>query len=147
MTEAIKTVFDTLIGKKIDGIFTDAEKFKLSFKIGDEWQHFYADGDCCSNSWFNHFSGTETLIGQTLLEVKAIADETLDGNDPRKGKETDCERVYGFVFTTSRGRADLDMRNDSNGYYSGSVERVGAYSWRTKLEDWKGGDIEIKEDF
>jgi Fe-S cluster biogenesis protein NfuA len=145
--EQVKTVFDDLIGKRIDAVLMDDEKFKLSFKIGDVFVDYYAAGDCCSSSWFQNFSGIEALLGQVVNEVREIESETLDDGDKRKGAETDCEQVYGFVFTTNRGRADLDMRNDSNGYYGGSVERVGERSWRIQAKDWVRGEVEVKEDF
>ncbi len=144
--EKTKTQFDELIGNKILGIFRNDDRTALSFDTDGGRIGYYADGDCCSSSWFEHFSGIETLIGHTISEIIEHEDVTLADDDPLKGKETDVEAKYGWTFTTQRGRADLDMRNDSNGYYGGSVERTGdgSPSWR-KVED--SATIEIKEDF
>ena len=34
----------------------------------------------------------------------------------------DCVKYYGLKITTEHGRAVIDYRNDSNGYYGGSIE-------------------------
>jgi len=34
-------------------------------------------------------------------------------------KNPDCVAYYGLKITTEKGRAMIDYRNDSNGYYGG----------------------------
>ena len=144
MEQKTKTQFDDILGKKIVQIFMNDEKCTIAFKTPDGLIQYYADGDCCSRSWFQHFSGLEALVGSVINEIIEHDDITLDAVDKRRTPETDCERVYGWTFITNRGRADLDMRNDSNGYYGGSVELYGSTPWRDYPET---PSIEIKDDF
>ncbi len=143
--QTVKTSFDLLLGKKIGGIYRSADKMQIGFVVDGAKLKWDAVGVCCSHSWFEHLSGVEALIGHTVNAIVEHDNITLDNKDPRKGKETDCERVYGWTFTTERGRADLDMRNDSNGYYGGEAVQDGSYSYgRGYKEDLT---VAVEDDF
>jgi hypothetical protein len=116
---ATKTQFDELIGKKIVGLSVNADKDLLVFDTEAGKIYASAVGDCCSRSWFNHLSGVETLIGYTVIEI--AEHESVETSGAEKTPDTDSEQKYGWTFTTERGLADLDMRNDSNGYYGGEA--------------------------
>ena len=48
------------------------------------------------------------------------------GNVPTEHRDqVDEVQYYGLKITTERGRAMIDYRNDSNGYYGGWIEWTG----------------------
>ena len=84
-----------------------------------------AVGDCCSNSWFEHIDGmappftlTEEPEFDRWMEPKK---EVRDWNNPDDSGK-DVLKIYAIKFKTNRGRASLELRNASNGYYGGTVE-------------------------
>jgi hypothetical protein len=107
---------------------TDKEWLVFQFSDGTE-QAYYAYGDCCSSSWFEHMSGTEALIGGTVSAIET-ANATMNGQ----------ELQMDFIsFSTDRGRAVLEFRNESNGYYGGSANAERAYpadKCKPVTEDW-----------
>ena len=44
------------------------------------------------------------------------------GTNGRLNEVTACVAYYGLKITTDNGRAVIDYRNSSNGYYGGSLE-------------------------
>lgn len=111
-----------LIGRKIVDIQINDEKDALKFVFESGLPIWLsAVGDCCSSSWFENLSGVEALIGHTINEV--LDREMPPDQDNTGGPEYgECIRFYGWTFVTGYGRADLEMRNSSNGYYGGSIE-------------------------
>jgi len=109
------------------------DKDYISFVLGnDEVVTFYTDGDCCSESWIEHFSDIKNVIDSKILEIT----ETDMGELAHPDHE--CLSLYGVKFKTSKGYADLEFRNSSNGYYGGSLENISSTL---------AGFNEIKEDF
>jgi hypothetical protein len=112
---------DALTGKTINrlSINTAKDVIKVEFAGGGA-RFLCAVGDCCSRSWFEHIGGLDALIGHTIHAVDARE------MPPLKEEENPDTFVqyYGWRFTTWRGYADLEMRNESNGYYGGWVEVV-----------------------
>jgi hypothetical protein len=110
-----------IIGKKVMG-------FAKPFESGDSQITFMCDkgerftlsceGDCCSTSWFEH-------VELPSLPFTITAIEEVDGKDVLDEevlKNHDVLKTYGLKMTTDKGHLDIDMRNDSNGYYGGSFE-------------------------
>ena len=82
---------------------------------------YYAEGDCCSSSWYEHISGAENLAGTVVFGVEDVdmADVVVDNED-----EFECLALYGIKIITTRGYVDIDFRNESNGYYGGYIVKV-----------------------
>lgn len=80
------------------------------------------NGDCCSSSYYTDLKQFNELIGSTLQEI-----EECDGTS-REGLVYDDngESVswHFLKFKTDKGYVTIDWRNDSNGYYDGSVEPI-----------------------
>lgn len=78
-----------------------------------------AYGDCCSDSWFEHVDDDGVTGGEiTLIEF---------ARDPSKPEvhEEDADhyvKFYAGTIHTTKGRVCFEMRNRSNGYYSGELE-------------------------
>lgn len=71
-------------------------------------------GDCCSTSWFEGITGTEALFGGIVVSTE---EETIDSFN----EGYDYIQVYGVRIVTNKGRAVVEFRNSSNGYYGGWV--------------------------
>jgi hypothetical protein len=111
-----------LEGKRIIGIEIDGEEqHYLRFTTDEGPICFYAYGDCCSESWFYHVLGVDALLGHTV--TKAWEVEMPDAPDDGKGRQ-ESDLLYGFRLTTTGGRADVEFRNSSNGYYGGRLDSV-----------------------
>lgn len=77
--------------------------------------------DCCSSTWIESVDDPGALRGR-VLAVEEVEMPDLGNVDGVHRK--DCYQVayYGLKITTENGRALIDYRNDSNGYYGGSLE-------------------------
>ncbi len=95
----------------------DGETFTLTF-FGGESMRFEAFGDCCSESWIEHLEAPKDLEGALLTGYEEIpmSDEWLNDDE--------YQQVYESRFLTDRGPIVLEFRNNSNGYYGGSLELV-----------------------
>ena len=114
--------YKELDGVKVVGLY---EPFKtgtesITFMCdGNKSFKLTCDGDCCSHSWFENMELPEFPF--TITSAKEI-----EGKDLSNNSETDFSynegtlKTYGFVMTTDKGHVDIDMRNESNGYYGGS---------------------------
>lgn len=77
------------------------------------------EGDCCSRSYFTEEDQFKELEGAIIHDVEERHGKSHDGlND---APDADCTRWHFLVFTTNRGHVTIDWRNESNGYYDGTV--------------------------
>jgi hypothetical protein len=111
--------FEPLVGKKILSVRMNQSKTVLEFETPEGKIGFYAEGDCCSHSWFEHVSGLNFLVGRIVTKAEDISmgeipDSELEGYD--------CVQNYGYRLTTDGGYFEIEMRNESNGYYGGYIE-------------------------
>lgn len=106
-------------------------KFVVSFdQKGKDSQSFYyfAEADCCSDSWFENFLFDEYI----RLPIYVDRIFTLEANYQPKAEKQDYDEILHIVaewggaskFRTHR-RILFDLRNSSNGYYSGWVSFIG----------------------
>lgn len=134
MDDRMKTELDALIGKRISEILINPGKDYLAFIFAwgaPDSVQYYADGDCCSQSWIEHINGIEILSSPAL--VTDVADRDMP--EAEDNDEYNCIRVYGWTIKTDRGYIDIEMRNSSNGYYGGMLmECVGAVEGYKKVE-------------
>lgn len=93
---------------------TDKELI-INLKDGEKLE-FYADGDCCSKSFIEDLDNPECLVECKLLSVEAVDGKQEDNHDYIVSKWTF------YKFKTDKGMCTLSFRNDSNGYYNGSLE-------------------------
>lgn len=111
---------ERLIGKKVYGFELNDQKDELKLKLDDGYCTIYAHGDCCSSSWFEGIAGDEAFEGGAeILEVTMITVGDVANKDPEDNYSK--TEQYGIKFKTTNGYCDIDMRNESNGYYSGYI--------------------------
>ncbi len=114
-----------LVGKTIQGVQLTADKRALRFKLDDGTEVVArCDGDCCSSTWVEH-------ISLPALGFPALVTEAEDVPMPDLGTppEFECLAYYGFQVTTDKGHMVIDYRNESNGYYGGSLSWPGEYHY------------------
>lgn len=121
------SVFNVLVGKRINGLFLGDDDWALVFRdINQRYYCFRTENDCCNQVWFNHVNGVETVLGEgnlfdvlrgamvTGVESKGWTDDREDGYDV-------IQDAF-WTIKTDRGYIDLEVRNSHNGYYGGSVK-------------------------
>lgn len=128
-----------LIGHKITEVHMGQDLLKFVGVAGTETKEFYftVDGDCCSHSYFYDFYGADKLVRNgPVISVKELdlpygeQDSDAKGNpSDANGKTGDVIKVYGFEIVTENDywgdqTAVFSFRNDSNGYYGGSLVKA-----------------------
>ena len=109
------------VGKTVIKMEVNDEKDVIRFKLsGGDVLFASAVGDGCSYSWFEHLEGEEALIGHPVISV--VERKMPEAEDKTDGPDYgDLTQFYGWTLETSRGRFDIEMRNESNGYYGGAA--------------------------
>lgn len=106
-----------LVGRIVESAWINERRDVIELRFADNPALFLcAVGDCCSRSWFEHVEGVDALIGHQILRVVE-----REMPPPSSDAHSDVTRYYGWTIETARGRCDIEMRNESNGWYGGSV--------------------------
>ena len=113
-----------LINKKINRIFMNENNLKFETDGGVLIYTVY--GDCCSYSYFHDFIGVKNLLKGG--KVKNVEEIEVGDDGKRKGGE-DQLSFYGYRITVDDPKLGelssvVSFRNDSNGYYGGSLNDV-----------------------
>lgn len=128
-----------LVGKMIKAVYLASDKKAIKFDI-DGFPPIIArcDGDCCSSTWIENIELPENMIG-TVVSAEDVAMPDLGDM-----KDRDVIRYYGFKIQTEKGYCLFDYRNESNGYYGGSLEWPsseyfygGVYGQNVSNEEWE----------
>lgn len=115
---------------------------------GDAWE-FKLDGDCCSSSEYTPegLGAFQDLLGRRIQKVE----DRHGGNVGYRGDEgelnprvqklarqyppSESDSWHFLIFETDRGHVTVDWRNQSNGYYDGSISLVAVPRLPTPLHD------------
>jgi hypothetical protein len=108
-----------LVGKTIIGIDIAADRQALRFVTTDGGIVVNADADCCSYTWIEHIELPALGFPSTVVSVEDI--DMPDRAASSFHGDTDVLAYYGCKIITDRGEIVIDYRNDSNGYYGGSL--------------------------
>jgi hypothetical protein len=106
---------NVLIGKTLTAMKIATDKEAILFVCGDEQVVVRCDADCCSHTWVESIA--LPTLGFPAL-VTGAEEIELNGDMDTQGGEL---QFYGFNITTDRGEIIIDYRNESNGYYGGSL--------------------------
>lgn len=134
--------FKDMLGRKLKSVelSNGGEEIVFKFKEGDP-ARFGVSGDCCSQSWIEHLEKPARLSGAVITEVDEPEMPPHDNHEcePCSGAEGsdycykehehdgcthDYLQVYHTRFRTTKGDIVLEYRNNSNGYYGGSLDRL-----------------------
>ena len=112
---------DALMGKTIVAFDLDIEGERLILQLEDAPPVKLATyGDCCSHTWIESIDAPAALLG-TVQDVEDIEMPDLGNIDGTRYQDVEVVRYYGLKITTNKGHVVIDYRNDSNGYYGGSL--------------------------
>lgn len=130
---------NVLIGKVLTAIYLADDKEAIKFEIdGGEPLVVRVDADCCSHTWVESIELLALGFPATVVAV-----DDLDMPDLGNIEGCDVVAYYGCKITTDRGEIVIDYRNDSNGYYGGSLtwpgehHYDGVYGQNNSKEDWR----------
>ena len=109
-------------GEKIKGITQTAGHITFEFESG-RYARFVVEGDCCSNSWIEHVTIPDGVVGCEIVEIRETGE--IPPSTPVLEEQGEDIQVYGMSFVTSRGEIIVEFRNSSNGYYGGYMYEEG----------------------
>jgi hypothetical protein len=113
------TTDNVLVGKTIFGIKIADDRQALLFETDTGNIKVLADADCCSYTWIEHI---ELPALGFPARVSAVDDLQMpEGKASEFHKDDDVLQFYGCKIVTDKGEIVIDYRNDSNGYYGGSL--------------------------
>lgn len=114
----MRDIFDKIKGQKIKAITYSEDGQDLTFTMEDESTVKYeAYGECCSSSYIEDIDNPEIFINANLIDVDVVYGES-------KNVDYEVHEWTFYKFKTDKGMATLSFRNESNGYYGGSLELV-----------------------
>ena len=133
---------EVLVGKILTGLKLAADRQAILFQTTDGDLKVLVDADCCSYTWVE---GIELpALGFPALVTK-VEDLDMPESDKASNFHSDPEVLafYGCKISTDRGEIVIDYRNDSNGYYGGSLSWPGEHFYggvhgqNVSKEDWQ----------
>ena len=136
-----------LIGKRIVKVWLADDKQAMKFDVeGAEPIIAKVDADCCSFTWIESFDAPTALLGVVQAIENLDMPDLGNGKEQTRDKDTEGDVIayYGCKITTDKGACVIDYRNDSNGYYGGSIVWPnegyyygGVYGQNVSAERWK----------
>ena len=135
-----------LIGKRVVSVHLASDKKAIRFIVdGGDPIVARVDGDCCSSSWIESLDAPAALLGVVTsvedLDMPDLGNGQAQTED--KERDADCIAYYGCKITTERGACVIDFRNESNGYYGGSLVWTdadfygGVHGQNVSNDDWR----------
>lgn len=104
---ARRTIISAEINDSKDLVILETDKGKLFLT----WE-----GDCCANCFLANVSGTEFLIGATIVSV-----EDTEWRDISRVQYKDVVECMGTTIRTNKGTVTFETRLHHNGYYGGHI--------------------------
>lgn len=126
----VEDIKNAIVGKTLRSIRYDDQHLFLIFD--EDYLSLTVYGDCCSSSYFHDFYGVDRVMNHKITDFTSIE---LDPTDLKASHNGDVVEVYGYKIVCEPGANDIyydgqptavfSFRNDSNGYYGGSLEAGG----------------------
>lgn len=116
---------NVLIGKTLTGMKIAEDREAILFQTTEGDIVVRVDADCCSYTWVE---AIELPALGFPAKVASVEDLTMpEGRPSEFRKDPDSLSFYGCKISTDRGDIVIDYRNDSNGYYGGSLSWPGEH--------------------
>lgn len=119
-------MLDCLIGKNIVRVLWDNEDGEYLIFVDDQGGEYAytVDGDCCSSSYFHDFIGWDKLIGNGPV----VSWRELPQFEKEDETYVECTIIYRYELVTVNEKFGeqttvFSFRNESNGYYGGSMSQ------------------------
>jgi hypothetical protein len=134
-----------LVGRKIDAAYINESNDFIKLETDKGPLYLTWVGDCCTNCFLAHLSGSKNLIGSQILEAR-------DKEYTSGGDRDNCEVIdtFGTLLKTSKGYVDFESRALHNGYYGGMLyisddEPMDQY--HSPRNGWQKEDMKPLKDF
>lgn len=116
--------YKPLLGRRVVkyNVNSDNDQLILVFDDGST-ETLQVEGDCLACSWIESLDSPDNLLG-VITHVEDIEMPNLGDIGTDKHRNVKCVDYYGLKITTDKGSCVLDYRNDSNGYYGGTIYLV-----------------------
>lgn len=117
----MKDKFEKIKGRMLHKITDNSDNLQLHLD-NKEIIEFYAEGDCCSDSWIEHIESPpkpEKIISMEEIEIPPSYDCDESNTKKRNPDHMDSVQFYFYRINTENGSYLIEMRNNSNGYYGG----------------------------
>jgi hypothetical protein len=118
---------NVLIGKTLTGMKIAADREAILFQTTEGEVVVQVDADCCSYTWGEHIE--LPALGFPAVVVSVADLEMPEGKPSTFHTDPDSLQFYGCKIATDRGEIVIDYRNDSNGYYGGSLSWPGEHHY------------------
>ena len=110
-----------MVGKKVIGIYYDEENFQIL--TDDGVYAFYHEQDCCESVWLTQVDGiSDKIIGSRIVIAEAVT--KTDESGIVDTDEYDSITWSFYKIGTNKGMIDFRFQDESNGYYSETVDLV-----------------------
>lgn len=132
-----------LLNKTLTKILIAQDRLAVKFVTAEEEIIVRCDADCCSYTWIEGVELCPLPAVVTAVEGIPMPDQGEEGkqggtNGPGN---TDVVGFYGLRITTDKGYIVMDYRNDSNGYYGGSLVWPGEYYYGGVRDQAKSNQV------
>lgn len=119
-----------LRGWTLENLSISADRKRLTLTVRQPYSEraelaiFDVCADCCSESWIEYAESPELRAAIiTGFERLDKGDRFYLGDQEVESDDFDsCRRSYQLLIHTTAGTVSVEFRNDSNGYYGGSLE-------------------------
>lgn len=128
-----------LEGKTITGVKIARDDSAILLETTDGDIAAQAEGDCCSITWIEDVS-----LPALGFPANVISAEVLNLPFPEEQPDYGETKAYGFKVETDKGRLNIEYRNESNGYYGGSLAWPGEWG-HYPAEIAKTNWVEVEE--
>lgn len=146
MNGYMKSELADLAGDIVKRVWINKVFTKILFDLdsGRNGFLYFAQGDCCSESWVEHINGINALIGYRIVDTQTTENEETD-EKPKVPSYLEDDKIKKWKETiiTTNGRVDIELRNRSNGYYQGCLVRQNFDRIEYNNEKW----AEVSHDF
>lgn len=133
-----------LVGRTLVKVEITEDRESLRFTLTDGAVIARTDADCCSRTWVEAIEDTAKLPAAVLSveDVGGVDDWGDIGQLREEWIDGELVRFYGCKITTDHGCLIIDYRNESNGYYGGSLAWPGMrHDYGTSTGEPKDSDV------
>ena len=125
-----------LVGRRILEVLVSKDREYLRLVTDQGPLTYYAEGDCCSSTWIESIDDPQALLG-VVQKVENLPMPDLGSVATPYCPYPDSVDYYGLKITTDAGRAVIDYRNNSNGYYGGWLCEVDIECYGSPATDFE----------
>lgn len=130
---------EELVGVELTGIKINADKTAIILETGEGPEHLACYADCCSRTWIEHMN-----IPRMPTKIKRIVHDNMVHISYWYCEE--LIQVYATKFLCETGESlTVEFRNESNGYYGGSLELLPGDTYGRQDENQEF--VQVTEDF